>query len=87
MGTDFELCTCNCICGTNFSFASRGHEMRCIGDIKELLSSVYDRHSIVCTSIAAANINPAATLDFQLSGTSENLFAFCAECGYTETVF
>ena len=87
MGTDFELCVCNCICGMSFSFASSGHEMRCIGDLKEVLSSVYDRHSVVCTTVAAANINPAATLDFHLTDTSANLHAYCQECGYMETIF
>lgn len=84
MEPDFEMCVCRCNCGMSFSFTSRSHELLCVGDLRDLLSSVYDKHNIICSAVA--NINPASTLDFQLSETKENMHAYCCECGFFETI-
>ena len=83
MEADFESCRCECKCGSSFSFENCRSSLTCVGDFRDLLSSVYIRHSSICLTMA--NVNPGLTLEFLLCG--ENLRAWCPECGFNELVF
>ena len=83
MEANFEICYCECKCGCSFSFESCRSRITCIADFRDLLSSVYIRHSSICLTIA--NVNPGLSLEFQVAG--DNLHAWCSECGFHELIF